>query len=106
MATHLAPSRPRLKVYDEFGHAEQPLAQQRSQPEPAASAGGGSPSAQQWLTALARHCESAEGAATKAQLMEMLRGGSRSKDKVVAVTNQARQHIGKLFRQALPCGCC
>ena len=58
----------------------------------------GSPAAQQWLTALARWCEGAEGAKVKQQLSGMLRCGARSRDKLAAVTNRARQQIGAVFR--------
>ena len=58
----------------------------------------GSAAARQWLAAIARHCEGTEGAQAKAALNELLRCGSRARDKVVTVTNRARQAISTVFR--------
>ena len=93
---------PGLAIWDEFGNVEadrqrQP-ASQRSK-KAANAVNEGSRAAQQWLTALARHCESAEGARAKAGLMELLRCGSRSRDKTTALLNRARNQIGAVFRQ-------
>lgn len=57
--------------------------------------------AQAWLTSLARHCESAEGAKAKAGLTELLQCGARSRSQVVAVQNRVRQEIGKIYRSIL-----
>lgn len=94
---------PGLAIWDEFGNAE--ADQQRSQAAAEQSgaaqraANEGSLAAQQWLTALARHCESAEGARAKAGLMELLRCGSRSRDKTTALINRSRNMIAAVFRQ-------
>lgn len=116
---------PRLKsealaVYNEFDHeaaaAEPPPARivgsgrSKGQPatQPAApaaaapvasppAAAAGSSAAQEWLAALARWCEGAEGAQAKAGFTELLRCGARSRDKVTLVANRARQAIGKIF---------
>lgn len=54
--------------------------------------------AQQWLAALAQWCEGADGARVKQQLSELLRCGSRHRDKLVGVANRARQQIASIFR--------
>ncbi|KAL4422907.1 hypothetical protein ABPG75_009104 [Micractinium tetrahymenae] len=56
--------------------------------------------AQQWLTALAQWCEGADGARVKQQLSELLRCGSRHRDKLVGVANRARQQIANIFSWA------
>lgn len=120
---------PPLAVWDEYGSAPaEALGSQEGaqaagprQTAPQSQAPGrlsgpapapGSPAAQAWLTALAEHCESSAGAAAKAALGELLRCGARSRDKVVTVTNRARQAIALVFRrgrsagEAEPGSCC
>ena len=103
-----AQAAPALAVWDEFGssqglHGRQSEAQGNSQQAAKQSSlpPTGSAAGQEWLTALARHCESAEGAKSKAELAELLQCGSRARSKVVLVNNRARLQIGKVFRQAL-----
>lgn len=86
-----------LEVWREWGLAEAAQPQAQAQTQPLAL---GSLAAVHWLTALTRFCESSEGAQAKAGLTELLRCGSKSRDKVVACLNQARQGIGMVFRQA------
>lgn len=54
--------------------------------------------AQQWLASLAQWCESADAARVKQQLGELLRCGSRHRDKLAVVANRARQQIANVFR--------
>lgn len=99
MAAARGPGGP-LPVWDEYdqqqGGQQQAAAEGGAQPPPPGSA-----AARRWLARLAAHCESSEGAQAKAALNELLRCGSRARDKVVAVTNRARQAIGTVFRRVL-----
>ncbi len=110
--------RPALPVWQEFAEAgadagkqkEQQAAQPqvgsaaaaedagRSRRQQAAKVPLGSAAAAAWLAALSRWAESAEGARAKAALNELLRCGSRARDKTVAVANSARQAIAAVFR--------
>ncbi|PRW32980.1 retinoblastoma-associated -like [Chlorella sorokiniana] len=85
-----------IPVWHEYGEAgaEANQGQQQQQQQQAAQPPLGSSAARDWLAAVARRCESAEGAQAKAALNELLRCGSRARDKVVAVANRARQAIG------------
>jgi hypothetical protein len=91
-----------LAVYDEFGSGQehgdgsQGHSKRDSGQESPTS---GSPAAQAWLTALASHCESAEGAKAKAELVELLHCGARSRSHVVAVQNRVRQQVAVIYRQ-------
>lgn len=122
------PRRPALPVWQEFAEAGADAGkqkqQQAAQPQvgsaaAAADAGSrrqqaakaplGSAAAAAWLAALSRWAESAEGARAKAALNELLRCGSRARDKTVAVANSARQAIAAVFRcggAGAACICC
>ena len=89
---------PVWREYAEAGADGGEQGQQQQQQEAAAQPPLGSAAARQWLAAIARHCEGTEGAQAKAALNELLRCGSRARDKVVTVTNRIRQAIGTVFR--------
>ncbi|KAL4451183.1 hypothetical protein ABPG77_009255 [Micractinium sp. CCAP 211/92] len=95
MATRAAHAKGELEVWDEFGsgqHQETPLE------EPGELQG--CIAAQQWLASLAQWCKSADGARVKQQLGELLRCGSRHRDKLAVVANRARQQIANIFSWA------